>query len=96
MSELNLYPDLFWNLSPYEFELMVYGYFERARVRRNDILAGSWYVEAFARTKILPKLENLMVKKETMNEEPKKQTDEEMLSICKMLNTALGGDEVIV
>ena len=87
-------PDDFWLLSPYEFSLIVDGYIRRERKNANNLIALAWNSECFARTKKLPPLNDLLLKdeKEVVKEKP--QTNDDMMTMCKLLNAAYGGKEV--
>jgi hypothetical protein len=75
---------------------MIDGFNERERRHRNDLLSLAWYGEAFARTKNLPKLEDLLTERKRSDEPKREQTPEEMMAVCRMLNAAFGGDEIEV
>lgn len=100
---MGLAPGMFWELTPFEFHVMAMGYVDREkeknRVRHNDLISVAWYAEAFARTKNLPKLENLLSQKEDDGASihtHKEQTDDEMITACRMINAAFGGTETII
>ena len=98
---MGLAPETFWALTPFEFHVMAMGYVEREkeknRTTHNNIISLAWYTEALARTKNLPKLENLLSKKDddgAVVHKHKEQSDEEMMNVCRMMNAAFGGIEI--
>jgi len=93
---LELKPNEFWILTPAEFNEMVAGYIERKKQESKDKVIDSlflaWHVEAFQRTKKLPKLDSLISKIEG----PKKPLDpNEMLNQIMSINAAFGGELII-
>lgn len=85
---MNLSLTEFWNMTPYEFFILVEGYTEREEERSKGLIAQAYYTEAFARMKKLPKLEKIL----NASKPKKKQTDEEMLRVVEELNRRLGGE----
>lgn len=71
---------------------MAEGYNKRHIMRSNELIALAWNTAALVRTKEMPELENILIS-DVIKEA---QTDEEMLSIVKMLNAAFGGEVVEV
>lgn len=71
---------------------MAEGYNKRHIMRSNELIALAWNAAALVRTKEMPELENILIS-DVIKEA---QTDEEMISIVKMLNTAFGGEVVEV
>jgi hypothetical protein len=71
---------------------MAEGYNKRHIMRSNELITLAWNTAALVRTEEMPELESILISdvvKET-------QTDDEMLSIVKMLNAAFGGEVVEV
>ena len=93
MGELELKPREFWVLTYAEFFAMAEGFKRRRIDRQNALIYHAWHCEAFARQKTLPELKNILQKSESTH---RQQTEEEMIAICRMLNAAFGGDEVMV
>lgn len=78
----------FWNMTPYEFFILVEAYTENEEERSKELIIQAYYTEAFARMKKLPKLDKIL-----KSTKPKrKQTDEEMLRVVEELNRKLGGE----
>ena len=78
----------FWNMTPYEFFILVEAYTEDEEERSKELIIQAYYTEAFARMKKLPKLEKIL----NSTKPKKKQTDEEMLRVVEELNRKLGGE----
>jgi len=74
---------------------MVEGYKRRTTRRTNELIYLAWHTEAFARQNPLPPIKTFLID-EDKPEVKRTQTDDEMLSIVKMLNLALGGEVVEV
>ena len=79
----------FWNMTPYEFFILVEAYIENEEERSKELIIQAYYTEAFARIRKLPKLEKIL-----NSTKPKKQTDEEMLRAVEELNKRLGGETI--
>lgn len=78
----------FWNMTPYEFFILVEAYTEDEEERSKELIIQAYYTESFARMKKLPKLDKIL-----KSTKPKrKQTDEEMLRVVEELNRKLGGE----
>lgn len=88
-------PDQFWQLTPAELFIISKGYFDTQKQKAGDLLFLAWHIEAFARTKTLPPLKNLLQQVENAQQHHE-QTDEEMLAMVKILNAAYGGEVVEV
>lgn len=89
---LELKPAEFWKLTPAEFYEMAEGYYKRQIKRSNELITLAWNTAAMVRTPEFPELEDILAK----DLEPvKKQTDEEMMAIARLLNAAFGGVEVV-
>ncbi len=78
----------FWDYTPAEINLLTERYNQNRKQHIDDIIYLAWHVEAFARTKKLPKLKDLIGKNKKVN---KPQTVEQMLNTVKLLNQAFGG-----
>jgi hypothetical protein len=78
----------FWELTPYEFSLVVDAYIKKEKKREKDRLAQAYLGAAWQRAKKLPNLKKLL----EIEEQNKKMTNEEMLLKVKQLNAAFGGD----
>ena len=87
---MNLPLSEFWNMTPYEFFILVESYTEREEERGKELIIQAYYTEAFARMKKLPKLEKIL----NSTKPKRKQTDEEMLRIVEKLNKKLGGEVI--
>jgi hypothetical protein len=67
-------PETFWEQTPRSFVSIMEGRARAAKRRSDAMLAHAWHVEAFARQKKLKPL------REMIDEKPKAQTPDEMLS----------------
>lgn len=81
----------FWELTPFEFSLVVNSYFERKEAEADDKLAlayinAAWTVQFLGNNK--PKLDDFIKKNK------KEMTDDEMLKQVMILNNMLGGEIV--
>ena len=86
----------FWALTYAEFYEMAQGYRRRQIKKRNELIYHAWHVEALSRQQKLPELKSLMQNVERSADPPKQQTEEDMIAMCKLLNVAFGGNEVVV
>jgi hypothetical protein len=93
VGELNLMPSEFWSLTFAEFMQMVEGYTRRQKREINYHIAGAWYSAMLSRQKQIPKLNSLLQDDTTAR---KQQSDEEMMTMAKMLNAAFGGEVIEV
>jgi hypothetical protein len=75
----------FWNLTPYEFSIIVEGYSERQTEKRQELLYLAWHTEAFARQKRLPGLKKLL-KDNGQKKKNNTLSKEELLKIAKSKN----------
>ncbi len=80
----------FWNMTPYEFFILVEAYTENEEERSKELIIQAYYTETFARMKKLPKIEKIL----NSTKPRKKQTAEEMLRVVEELNRRLGGEVV--
>jgi len=87
-------PDDFWELAYSEFMVILEEYNKETIRERNKLVFTAWHVAMFERQKRLPALDSVLMK-ETETHEHKKQTPDEMMAVCKMLNAAFGGEEII-
>ena len=79
----------FWELTPYEFSLVVNSYVKRREEEAEEKLTlayinAAWTIQFLGKNK--PKLDDVLRKKHK-----KEMTDEEMLKQIKLLNNVLGG-----
>jgi len=84
-------PSEFWPLTYAELIYMLRGYNRRQINRRNELIFVAWHAEMFARQKSLPALSSMITDDEPQT---KVQTDDEMMTMCKILNAAFGGEVV--
>lgn len=91
VGEMRMKPSEFWALTYAEFVEMLNGYIRGNTRRNNDLLYLAWHVALFNRQKTLPSLNSILIEDMDSRHE---QTDEEMLSMVKILNAALGGKVV--
>lgn len=85
----SLSPLEFWELTPYEFSLVVNSYAKRREEDTEEKLTlayinALWTIQFLGKNK--PKLDDILKKKSK-----KEMTDEEMLNQIKLLNNVLGG-----
>lgn len=85
-----LSPLEFWELTPYEFSLIVNSYVKRREEEAEEklILAyinAAWTIQFLGKNK--PKIDNLLKKKNK-----KEMSDDDMLNNVKLLNNILGGE----
>lgn len=83
----------FWELTPYEFTLMVNSYVERKEEESEEKLTiaylnAMWTIQ-FLGGKNVPKLDDYLNKNKKRKRE---MTDEDMLNQVKFLNNLFGGD----
>jgi hypothetical protein len=89
---LGLTHDQFWDLTPDEFEELCIGHGVRRKRQLEDLVYLAWHTAKFNRAKNIPDLQTIL------NSKPKakKQTDEQMMAMARLLNAAFGGVEVTV
>lgn len=85
-----LSPLEFWDLTPYEFSLVVNAYAKRREEEAEEKLTlayinSMWTIQFLGKNK--PKLDDILKKNHK-----KEMTDEEMLNQIKILNNILGGE----
>ena len=85
-----LSPLEFWDLTPYEFSLVVNAYAKRREEEAEEKLTlayinAAWTIQFLGKNK--PKLDDILKKNHK-----KEMTDEEMLNQIKLLNNILGGE----
>jgi hypothetical protein len=90
---MQMTPDEFWRLTYAEFYSMFKGFNRRQVQKRNELLFHAWHAELFARQKKLPELASI-IQDDEPQEQRVKQSDDEMMAICKILNAAFGGEVV--
>ncbi len=90
---MGLSPEDFYSRTVYELTVMLKGQNKKKIHDKNKLTYVAYYVALFNRQKKLPSLSDVL-DDENRTEEKKEQTPEEILSIIKVLNAALGGDEV--
>ena len=86
-------PFEFWELTPAEFIMIIKAHNKRQEEHTKELLWTTWNTAALIRTDIMPEYNNWM----NINKgKPKKQkqTNEDMLNMAKMLNSAFGGEVV--
>jgi predicted RNase H-like nuclease len=77
----------FWELTPYEFSLMVKSYTKKIKQQQEDSLVLTYLGAAWQRAKKMPSLDRILGKQQ----QPKQMTPEEMLQKVLRLNKAFGG-----
>jgi hypothetical protein len=77
----------FWELTPYEFSLMVQAHSKRVEQEREDKLVLTYLGAAWQRAKKMPSLESIIGKQTSKKE----MSDKEMLRVVMALNKAFGG-----
>lgn len=76
----------FWQLTPYEFNLVVEGYAERKKQEQEMMITQAYMISRWVWAKKL-NLENIL-----KNTKPKKEmTDDQMMKMCMSLNRLFGG-----
>ncbi len=94
MGELGLLPSEFWALTYAEFVAIAEGFARTQRRRTNELVSLAWHVAALSRQPKLPDLSSLMQPEDSNRK--RDQTPDEMLTMVRMLNAAMGGVEVEV
>ena len=74
---------------------MVEGYKRKKKNHMNELLFLAWHIEAFAKQNKLPPLESLLFKEDS-EQKTKQQTPDEMIAVCRLINSALGGEEIAI
>lgn len=83
------YPARFWDISLREADREMRGAVNRQKWEANERMSLAWHIVALDRTKTLPKLDTLMIRR---NEVRGKKSPEEMLLAMKSIFLAFGGD----
>ena len=83
-------PDQFWLLTPSELFKMYQHHIKTRKQIMDNMLYHAWHVAALSRQQKLPELSELLKSKP----EQRKQTDDQMMAMARLLNAALGGKEV--
>jgi hypothetical protein len=84
-------PMEFYEMTPREIENYVNGQIRRIEIDHEMSITNAWLSVVLERQKRLPKLEELIKKKQR---KIKVQTEEEMFEMVKILNAALGGEMI--
>ena len=87
-------PDVFWKMTPAEFYIKAEAHDRKQRDEANKMLYLAWHTALFARQPKLPALAEIFIKDEP--QQPKAQTSDEIMEICKMWTAALGGEFIEV
>lgn len=89
-------PNEFWKLTLAEFLIMSEGYQRKQIDRAKEIIVLSWNIANFTNAKELPKLDELLDRIDNNSKPKQEQTDDDMLAMVKILNSAYGGEVVEV
>lgn len=73
-----------------EISEAIKGYKKTQRYNDDLMLTAAWYTAYLTRVKKMPQLKDILIN----DEKPKQQTSEQMLEMAKIINAALGGDEI--
>ena len=93
VGELSLKPKAFWRLTYAELATMAESRLRHQKRKMNELVFLAWHIEALARQKRLPALGSLLIEEKAAG---KRQSDEEMMNIAKLLNAAVGGEVIAV
>lgn len=74
-------PELFWRLTFREINVILEGVSDRLRYEHNERMRAAWHVEAFARTKRLPKLKDVLISDQPKGQ--KRMTPEQLLAVTR-------------
>jgi hypothetical protein len=77
-----------------EFITMYRGYVRRQTNKTNEMIYTAWHTALFERQQKLPELNSILIDEKKNPDKQREQTPDEMLTICRMWNAALGGAEV--
>lgn len=85
----------FWELTPFEFSLMVKEYIDKAQQLKKDQITMAYLVAYWGRVKDLPQLSEVLndLSKNDKSKNPE-QSAEQMLVAIKAMNAAMGGEVV--
>lgn len=76
-----------------ELVVICNGYEKKQKEKKNDIITNAWLTAKLSSFEKMPPLDSLLYKDEE-SKQKKQQTPEEMINVCKLLNSALGGEEM--
>lgn len=65
VGHMKLSPEVFWNLTFHEFNLMVKGYNDRMEMENKQLISNAWHTAVFQRQKKLKPLKMLLANRET-------------------------------
>ncbi len=74
-------PELFWQLTFREIGVILEGVSARLIYEHNERMRAAWHVEAFARTKRLPKLKEMMLSDKKPSS--RQMTTEQLIAVTK-------------
>jgi hypothetical protein len=77
----------FWELTPYEFSLVVDSYLKKTKQESDERWSQAYAIASWQRAKKMPSLESVIGKQTTKKE----MSDSEMLRVVMALNKAFGG-----
>jgi hypothetical protein len=86
-------PEEFWQLTYAEFVAIAEGRIRHEQRKMNEMIFLAWHIEALARQKRLPSLGSLLKEEKISG---RRQSDEEMMSMARLLNAAFGGEVIEV
>lgn len=86
-------PARFWTITPREVDRELRAAHRRREIDADERMSLAWHVEAFARTKKLPKLQDIIGKKSRQRQRSGPQSPDEQLANMKTLFIAWGGDK---
>jgi hypothetical protein len=84
---IDINPLTFWELTPFEFSLMVKAFSKKTKQEQEDKLVLTYLGAAWQRAKKMPSLESIIGKQASKKE----MSDKDMLQVVKALNKAFGG-----
>ena len=85
-------PARFWTITPREVERELRAAHRRREIEADERLSLAWHVEAFARTKKLPKLQDIIGKSSRQRHPSRPQSPDEQLANMKAIFLAFGGN----
>ena len=80
----------FWDITPYEFSIIVEGYAERKHQDYDLAIMQAYLTSRWVWAKKLPELKKLIGKKELKED----MTDDQMMKMCMALNKLYGGEVI--
>ena len=83
-------PARFWNITPREIDRELRAAHKRREIEADERIALAWHIEAFARTKKLPKLQDIIGK--GSRRKSGRQSPDVQLANMKALFLAFGGN----